>query len=185
MPIAPDGSMYVQAIIHFWQLNIYGRYLCFFQKFKFYSFYLQGVSPSGMKMAVKFEEAVSSTLQRKPVLYYDQQFLHFLSNSQRCQYVPLFYDYGRNTNFYYMVMDLLGPSLIDVLKKAPKNGLSSKTKLLLCIGMLHAVHEVLFFYFYWNVVESVSKIEIKCWVKKFKLNLSSFSTSFFFVSRKF
>jgi len=100
------------------------------------------VSPSGMKMAVKFEEAVSSTLQRKPVLYYDQQFLHFLSNSQRCQYVPLFYDYGRNTNFYYMVMDLLGPSLIDVLKKAPKNGLSSKTKLLLCIGMLHAVHEV-------------------------------------------
>jgi len=95
---------------------------------------------NNVKAAVKFEE--KPMLTRKPVLYYDQQFLNYLSRSSRCEYVPAFYEYGVTSNYHHLIMDLLGPNMIDIFKKAPEHGLSVKTLTLLCLGMLQSLHEI-------------------------------------------
>jgi len=89
-------------------------------------------------LAIKFEEALSN---RTPTLYYDQQFLHFFTRkSKKHDFVPEFFDYGKSGQFFYLVMELLGPNLADLIKEAKNNGISAKTKVFLCIGMLNAIH---------------------------------------------
>jgi len=100
--------------------------------------------------AVKFEEMPKSNATRKPVLYYDQQFLHYF-NLQKNLRTPELFEYGCKNGFYYLVMSLHGPNINDCLKKAPSfydeygvkvSKMSLKTKLLLCLGMFDCVKSI-------------------------------------------
>ncbi|MES1904486.1 MAG: hypothetical protein MHPSP_000428, partial [Paramarteilia canceri] len=94
--------------------------------------------------AVKFEEKPKEG--RKPVLYYDQQFLFFLSKSNNCKYVPTMYHYGTDLNYCYLLMELLGPSIMDVFNaiNLKNQKMSPLTLIYIARGMLlsiQAVHE--------------------------------------------
>jgi len=107
-------------------------------------------APDSPYVAVKFEELPKTTNKKRPVLYYDQQFLYYFNLSKNTR-VPEIFEYGSKDGFYFLVMSLHGPNINDCLKKAPtyytednkyKSRLSLKTKLLMCLGMFDCVKAI-------------------------------------------
>lgn len=89
------------------------------------------------KIAIKFEGV--SNDRAKPVLFYDQQFLYFLSVQNQCEYVPKFYSYGGCDGFNYLAMQICGPNIGEIQKAAWQGQLSVPTVTHLAYQMLIAL----------------------------------------------
>jgi len=99
-----------------------------------------GTAPGGKKCAIKFETIPAQG--NRPVLFYDQQFLSYLSIQHHCSHTIHFYDYSMINNMHYMVMDLCGPSLQDLFKAAPDGKFSVETTTMLALKMLLAINSI-------------------------------------------
>jgi serine/threonine protein kinase len=61
---------------------------------------------------------------------------------QRSQYVPRFIDAGSTNQGTFIIMELVGPSLVQVLKKLQKTRFSVSTGLRLSYHLLHAIEDI-------------------------------------------
>lgn len=89
---------------------------------------------SRKKWALKLE----STKITKPILTKEREFLEAI---QKSEYFPRYKDYGEDDDYRWLVMELLGPSLIGLRRISPESSFTASTAIRLGIEMLKCIQE--------------------------------------------